>query len=85
MDTQDLAESNDNSVSAETFVFILLGNTGVGKSFLANILLCDDVFEHECSPSSVTHATEFRTFTFKGKTFIIFNIPGLIEDNQEAV
>ncbi|CAF0951601.1 unnamed protein product [Adineta ricciae] len=29
MDTQDLVESNDNSVSTETFGIILLGNTGV--------------------------------------------------------
>lgn len=64
---------------------ILLGNTGVGKSFIGNILLGRDFFEHECSSSSVTHATESEDYAVGEASYAIFNIPGLIEDDQAAV
>ncbi|UJR12354.1 hypothetical protein I4U23_016531 [Adineta vaga] len=83
-DTVAVSDTNNAANSAE-FGIILLGNTGVGKSFLGNILVGDEVFIHECNPSSVTHATEFQTFIFDGQTFVVFNIPGLVEDNQEAI
>lgn len=64
---------------------ILLGNTGVGKSLLANILLNEDYFRHDCSPSSVTHLTEWKDFRANKRNYVVFNIPGLIENNQEAI
>ncbi|UJR17987.1 hypothetical protein I4U23_004888 [Adineta vaga] len=64
---------------------IILGNTGSGKSFIGNLILGQDFFQHECSASSVTHVTEFQDFREGSKHFSIFNIPGLIEDNQAAV
>jgi predicted GTPase len=70
---------------ASTLGLILLGNTGVGKSFIGNILLGRDAFEHECSSSSVTHETEFQDYGVGKTSYAIFNIPGLIEDDQEAV
>ena len=72
-----------NSVSK--YGLILLGNTGVGKSFIGNVVLGRDVFEHDCSASSVTHETEFEDFTVGNGSFAVFNIPGLIEAEQEAV
>ncbi|CAF4734590.1 unnamed protein product, partial [Rotaria magnacalcarata] len=44
-----------------------------------------EVFKHECSPSSVTHATEFQAYTADGDSYAVFNIPGLLEDDQDAV
>jgi hypothetical protein len=64
---------------------ILLGNSGVGKSFIANVVLGQDVFGHECSASSVTHETEFQDYTVGDASYAVFNIPGLIEADQAAV
>ncbi|CAF3672743.1 unnamed protein product, partial [Rotaria socialis] len=64
---------------------ILLGNSGVGKSFLGNVILGRDVFEHECSSGSVTHETEFEDYAVGNASYAVFNIPGLIEADQEAV
>ncbi|CAF0720545.1 unnamed protein product [Adineta steineri] len=64
---------------------IILGNSGVGKSFLANILLDREVFKHEFSARSVTHRTEFQELTFDNHRYAIFNIPGLIEADQTRV
>jgi hypothetical protein len=71
--------------STSKYGLILLGNTGVGKSFIGNVVLGRDVFEHECSASSVTHETEFEDYTTGNESFAVFNIPGLIEADQEAV
>jgi hypothetical protein len=64
---------------------VLLGNSGVGKSFIGNVILGRDVFEHECNSSSVTHETEFEDYTVGNASYAVFNIPGLIEADQEAV
>jgi DNA replication protein DnaC len=64
------------------FGLIILGNSGVGKSFLANILLDKDVFKHEFSARSVTHRTEFQEIRIEDHRYAIFNIPGLIEADQ---
>ena len=63
---------------------IILGNTGVGKSFIGNILLGKDEFAYELSAAAVTTKTESKDIQFEGETYSIFNIPGLIEDKQEA-
>ena len=64
---------------------ILLGNSGVGKSFLANRLLDEDIFESSYSVRSVTRHTEWRHTTFHNKEYMVHNIPGLIEANQALV
>ncbi|CAF3612123.1 unnamed protein product [Rotaria sp. Silwood1] len=68
-----------------TVGLILLGNSGVGKSFLANILLGRNVFKHDFSARSVTHETESEVFQLNRSKFIVFNIPGLIEANQKRI
>lgn len=64
---------------------IILGNTGVGKSLLANIILGEDVFTHEMSATAVTTKTEYQEIEYEGGAYAIFNIPGLIEDNEDAI
>ncbi|CAF0875175.1 unnamed protein product [Didymodactylos carnosus] len=75
-----MASYNENK-----FGLIILGNSGVGKSFLANILLDKEAFKHEFSARSVTHRTEFQEITFGDHRYAIFNIPGLIEADQTRV
>jgi predicted GTPase len=67
---------------------ILLGNSGVGKSFLANRLLDDDeAFESRFSARSVTRHTEWKDMsTVIGKhIYSVANIPGLVEANQKLI
>lgn len=64
---------------------IILGNSGVGKSFLANTLVGHEAFAHKFSSSSVTHATEFQEIEIGDLPLTIFNIPGLIEAEQERI
>jgi tRNA U34 5-carboxymethylaminomethyl modifying GTPase MnmE/TrmE len=74
-----------NGYQRSRYGLVLLGNSGVGKSFLANILLGFDAFEHECSATSVTHYTEYKEKQVGENHFAVFNIPGLIENDQTAV
>lgn len=64
---------------------IILGNSGVGKSFLANILLGEEKFVHKFSPGSVTTETKHADTVFGGYTFAVFDIPGLIEAEQDKI
>ncbi len=64
---------------------IIVGNSGVGKSFLANIILGKHYFKHDFSARSVTHRTESITCILGDRHFRIYNIPGLIEGNAERI
>ena len=64
---------------------IILGNSGVGKSFLANILVGHEAFTHAFSSTSVTVDTEYVEVQIGGLPLAIFNIPGLIEAEQERI
>ena len=76
---------SSSDVQGPPIGLILLGNTGVGKSLLANVLLNEDLFRHDCSPSSVTHQTEWKQCRAGKRNYVIFNIPGLIENDQGAI
>ena len=64
---------------------IILGNSGVGKSFLGNVILGTEAFKHEYQADAVTTKTEYKTSSFCGQTYAIYNIPGLIEAEQERI
>lgn len=64
---------------------ILLGNSGVGKSFLANIIAGRDSFIHAISSKSVTQETECIEIEMGKSSVTIFNIPGLIEAEEERI
>ena len=70
---------------SERYGLIILGNSGVGKSFLANLFLQKESFVHQTSATAVTTATEFIEYTTGNKTYVVFNIPGLIEADQERI
>ncbi|CAF1302735.1 unnamed protein product [Rotaria magnacalcarata] len=65
---------------------IILGNAGAGKSFLCNLLIGGERFKTAFSPRSVTTRTEFHRINGdNGKQLLVYNIPGLIESNQERI
>ena len=64
---------------------IILGNSGVGKSFLGNVILGREVFKHEYQANAVTMKTEYKESSFRGQAYAIYNIPGLIEAEQERI
>jgi hypothetical protein len=64
---------------------IIIGNSGVGKSFLANIIIDKPHFKHDFSARSVTHRTESIMCMVGDKYYTIYNIPGLIEGDEERI
>ncbi|UJR12353.1 hypothetical protein I4U23_016530 [Adineta vaga] len=64
---------------------ILLGNIGVGKSLLGNIISNHETFQHQCSASSVTHHVQCQNTTIGSMLYSIYDTPGLLEDDQTVV
>jgi len=69
----------------DKFGLILLGNTGAGKSFLANVVLGEEQFTHQFSVSSVTRDTTCKSIKFGGYDVDVFDIPGLIESDRSKI
>jgi predicted GTPase len=83
---QKTIEADDNDMDAvDQCGLIILGNSGVGKSFLANTLVGREAFAHKFSSRSVTHITESEEIHLGDLPLTIFNIPGLIEADQERI
>lgn len=61
---------------------IILGNTGVGKSFLVNILLNKEILKKNYCNQSLTRQTECQEITFGDYQYTTFDTPGLIEIDQ---
>ncbi|CAF1374053.1 unnamed protein product [Adineta ricciae] len=75
-------------ISQETrdiYAIIIVGNSGVGKSVLGNIILGRQYFKHDFSARSVTDQTESTTCQLGDKYYRIYNIPGLIEGDEERI
>jgi len=64
---------------------IILGNSGAGKSFLGNVLIGQEVFKHEVKSRAVTTETEYKESVINGQKYAVYNIPGLIEFNQDHI
>lgn len=64
---------------------IFLGNSGVGKSFLANLLLNRQHFLHEFAARSVTYRTNSVHYRLHDRDLRIYDIPRLIEANPDRV
>lgn len=79
-----MAYAHANSYTQEIGL-ILLGNSGVGKSYLANRILGRDAFRSKFSVESVTREIEFQRFDFQNKHYIVYNVPGLVEVDQKNV
>ncbi|CAF1618075.1 unnamed protein product [Rotaria magnacalcarata] len=64
---------------------IILGNSGAGKSFLANVILGEEAFKHETRMNACTLTTEYRAARIGDKQYAVYNIPGLIEADQDRI
>eukprot|EP00727_Mastigamoeba_balamuthi_P005070 m51a1_g14561 hypothetical protein (383) ;mRNA; f:1031694-1035491 len=67
---------------------LVVGNSGVGKSFLANVLLGHESFAHSTSVRSVTSRVEWEHSHAEDSDATdleVFNIPGLIEADPANV
>jgi hypothetical protein len=64
---------------------ITAGNSGVGKSFIDNLVVGEEVFLHKYRAASVTRETEAVVTNINGKLATVYNIPGLIESNKENI
>ena len=64
---------------------ITLGNSGVGKSFLASVLTGHEAFVHRFSANSVTHKTECVQAQIDGTSFTVFNVSRLIESDHKRI
>ncbi|CAF1449537.1 unnamed protein product [Adineta ricciae] len=71
--------------TADIYGLVIIGNSGVGKSFLGNIILGKQYFKHDFAARSVTHQTESITCQLGDKYYRIYNIPGLIEGDEERI
>lgn len=80
-----MVQGSKSTLRCVRFGVIILGNTGVGKSFLCNILLGAEIFKHQYSPSSVTTETGSAMVQYERFQPVIFNIPGLIEADQQRI
>ena len=84
--SQDYSTRSSAGTGArQRFGLIILGNSGVGKSFLANIIIMKESFVHKSKPTAVTLETEFEEYNEGSKTYVIFNIPGLVEAKQDRI
>lgn len=67
---------------------LTIGNSGVGKSLLDNIILGREAFVHDMCPGSVTSRTEeaiVNTGVPEWGAVKVFNIPGLIEADPAKI
>lgn len=67
--------------------FLLLGSSGVGKSFLGNIVVGSDVFAHRTQVAAVTGNTEgeYALLLHGREAWVVCNLPGWMEGSEKAM
>ena len=93
MSSRTTQVSNDGKWDPETakrineceLSIITCGNSGVGKSFIDNVLLGLVVFVHLYKAQSVTRLTEVAFTTIRNRKTAVYNIPGLKELSKTNV
>ncbi|CAF4429413.1 unnamed protein product, partial [Rotaria sp. Silwood2] len=79
-----MAASSYQGINAHTGI-IVLGNAGSGKSFLCNLIIGSELFKSAISVDAVTINTEYHSVKQDAKEIRIYNIPGLVEADQERI
>ena len=65
---------------------LLLGNSGVGKSTLGDLILQSDFFVTSEGPGAQsTVVKESLPFTFEGRQYVVVDTPGFPDTNDEKV
>jgi ElaB/YqjD/DUF883 family membrane-anchored ribosome-binding protein len=77
--------SRSYSSKKPEYGIIILGNSGSGKSFLCNIIIGSTKFQAGFQPDAVTTATEHHRIETSKCDYLVYNIPGLIEADQERI
>jgi GTPase SAR1 family protein len=78
------ATNNYGNNSRETGI-IVLGNSGVGKSFICNLLIDEQIFDSEFRPEACTTLSSHHSFNRNRSNYTIWNVPGLIEVDQKSI
>lgn len=89
LDTAALAAKLRGAASGNVVKVMLLGNSGRGKSLLCNACLGQHMFAHEFQPRSCTSRCEYTEVVAEldglKQSYVLCNIPGLIESMPENV
>lgn len=75
------------SGTADPQYLLLVGNSGVGKSFIGNALLGTDTFRSSFQVDSLTRAVQRSSVVDpgSGQHWVVVDMPGLIEANAESL
>lgn len=63
----------------------VLGNVGVGKSYICNLMIGHEKFKSECRREAVTTSVECHRIDAGPSDLLIYNMPGLIATDQEDI
>lgn len=64
---------------------LILGNVGVGKSYICNMIIGYQRFHVDFRREAVTTAMEYHRIDTGLSDLLVFNLPGLIASNQEEI
>lgn len=78
--------SNSFSSNKSEFGLLIMGNTGSGKSNVGNIIIGYERFENDFRrEKTATTITEYHRINTGSSDLIIYNLPALIQSNQEKI
>ena len=67
------------------FGLLVLGNVGVGKSYICNLMIGHEKFKSEFRREAVTTSVESHHIDTGSSDLVIYNMPGLIATDQEGI